>query len=136
MPTLLEGIAARIAFVHARRTYRRFLESLRRVDATQQRVLERVLSLTGGSDFGRRHGLASVHSLGELKRAVPLTRYEDLRPYIDRLRQGDMSALFSPGQRLLMFATSSGTTARPKFIPVTPEFVRDYRRGWNTFGLK
>jgi len=136
MPTLFERIAARIAFVHARRTYQRFLESLRRVDATQQRVLERVLSLTGRSGFGRRHGLASVRSLGELKRAAPLTRYEDLRPYIDRLRQGDMSALFSPGQRLLMFATSSGTTARPKFIPVTPEFVRDYRRGWNTFGLK
>jgi hypothetical protein len=136
MPTLFERVAARIAFVHARRTYRRFLESLRCVDTVQQRVLKRVLGLTRGSDFGRRHGLASVRSLSELQRAVPLTRYEDLRPYVDRLCQGDASALFSPGQRLLMFATSSGTTARPKLIPVTPEFVRDYRRGWNTFGLK
>ena len=44
--------------------------------------------------------------------------------------------LLAPGEHLHMFATSSGTTAKQKLIPVTTEFVRQYRRGWNTFGLK
>jgi hypothetical protein len=35
-----------------------------------------------------------------------------------------------------MFALSSGTTAEPKYIPVTDEFLREYRRGWNAFGIK
>jgi hypothetical protein len=95
-----------------------------------------VLRLSAGSDFARRHGLARVRSLADLQRAVPLGTYEDFRPYIDRLCNGQTTALFAPRTPLLMFATSSGTTALPKRIPVTPDFVEDYRRGWNTFGLR
>lgn len=136
MPTLLERIAARLAFWHARGVYTRLLSSLREVDAVQGRVLRSVLARVAASDYGRRYGLRSVRCPEDLKRAAPLVTYEDIRPEIDRLRAGDMAALFSPGERLEMFATSSGTTARPKFIPVTSEFVRQYRRGWNAFGLK
>lgn len=136
MPTLLEHLAARLAYWHARGAYTRFRRSLRAVEATQQRVLRRVLPLVADSEFGRRHGLVRVRTPTDLKRAVPLATYESYRPIIDRVADGDPRALFSPGQRVLMFATSSGTTAEPKRIPVTPAFVQDYRRGWNTFGLK
>jgi hypothetical protein len=34
-----------------------------------------------------------------------------------------------------MFSQTSGTTGRPKNIPVTPRFLADIRRGWNIFGL-
>lgn len=136
MPTLLERLAARFAYLHAQRVYRRFLHSLHAVDAEQQRVLNRVCGLVADGDFGRRHSLHAVRTLADLRRAVPIAGYEAFRPYIDRLCAGDTAAMFSPRQRILMFATSSGTTAEPKRIPVTPAFVADYRRGWNTFGLK
>ncbi len=136
MPTLLEHVAARLAYWHARRVYARFLHALAHVEAEQQQALHRLLPLVGDSEFGRRHGLPSVRTPMDLQHAVPLLSYEDYRPYIDRLCDGDRGALFSPRQRILMFATTSGTTAQPKRIPVTPAFVRDYRRGWNTFGLK
>ncbi|MFQ5807722.1 MAG: GH3 auxin-responsive promoter family protein, partial [Phycisphaerae bacterium] len=136
MATLFERIAARLAYWHANRVYGRFLDALRNVDAVQNRVLQDVLSRMAGSDYSRRHGLGSVRSPEDLKRAAPLVTYEDLRPYIDRVCAGETAALFSSGERLQMFATSSGTTALRKLIPVTTEFVRQYRRGWNTFGLK
>lgn len=136
MPSLIEHIAARIAFVHASGVYGRFVRSLRRVEREQQRALERALRVVAESDFGRRHALRAVRRPADLKRALPLVRYEDLRPYVERVWAGDTQALLSPRQRILMFATSSGTTAKPKLIPVTPQFVGDYRRGWNTFGLK
>ncbi len=136
MPTLFERIAARFAYWHAKRVYESFLNTLRRVDAAQNRALQSVLSRLAGSDYGRRHALASVRSPDDLKHAAPLITYEDLHPYIERLCAGQTSALFSAGERLHMFATSSGTTAQQKLIPVTSEFVRQYRRGWNTFGLK
>jgi hypothetical protein len=136
MPSLLERVAARLAFWHAKRVYSRFLQSLQNVDAVQNRVLSDVLSRVASSDYGREHGLASVHSIDDLKHAAPLVTYEDLRPYVDRMCAGKNTALIAPGEQVLMFATSSGTTARQKLIPVTPEFVRQYRRGWNTFGLK
>lgn len=136
MPSLIEHFAARIAFVHAGRVYGRFVEALRHVEQNQQHALKRTLSLVNGSSFGRRYELRRVRSPADLRRAVPLMTYEDFRPYIERVWDGEIAALFSPRQRLLMFATSSGTTAKPKLVPVTPDFVCDYRRGWNTFGLK
>jgi hypothetical protein len=136
MPTLFEHLAAKLAYVHARRTYARFTRALQNVDAAQQRALGRVRALVADSDFGRRYDLPSVRTPDDLVRAVPLLSYDDYRPYVDRLCAGDLRALFAPGQRIAMFATSSGTTAEPKRIPVTPAFVEDYRRGWNTFGLK
>ena len=35
-----------------------------------------------------------------------------------------------------MFAMTSGTTAARKYIPVTDQYLADYRRGWNIWGLK
>jgi hypothetical protein len=35
-----------------------------------------------------------------------------------------------------MFALTSGTTATRKYIPVTPQYLADYKRGWNLWGLK
>lgn len=136
MPSLLEHAAARLAYLHARGVYARFRRSLEHPDAAQERVLRRVLAVIRTSDYARRHGLDRVRTLADLRRAAPLADYETYRPFIDRLCAGDTQALLAPGQRILMFATSSGTTAAPKRIPVTRAFVDDYRRGWNTFGLK
>lgn len=133
---LLEKLAARVAYWHASGIYRRFQRALQQPGAVQQRVLRRVLRLVGESEFGRRHGLRRVATLDDLRRAVPLRTYADYHAYIERVGAGETAALFSPGTRVHMFATSSGTTAVPKHIPVTGEFIADYRRGWNTFGLK
>lgn len=132
----LDRIAARLAFVHARRVFGRFERALRDVAGSQQRALRDVLNTVGGSDFARRHGLDRVRSVDDLRQAAPIATYEDLRATIDRVYAGEVGALFAPGTRVRMFATSSGTTAARKLIPVTDAFVRDYRRGWNTFGLK
>ncbi|MBN2447409.1 MAG: GH3 auxin-responsive promoter family protein [Phycisphaerae bacterium] len=131
-----EHFAARIGFLHARRVSRRFLDCLRDTPAAQERALHRALALVTPSAFGRKHGLDRVRNRANLRAALPLATYEDFRPYIDRVAAGDTDALFAPRQRIEMFATSSGTTAKRKLVPVTPEFVDDYRRGWNTFGLK
>ncbi len=136
MPSLVQRAAARLGIWHARRVYEHFLNAVQDVSRHQQVALQRAVRLVRDSDFGRRHGLGRVHDLAALRRALPLQTYEDYRPWVDRLCDGDVGALFAPRQRILMFATSSGTTALPKRIPVTPEFVADYRRGWNTFGLK
>lgn len=136
MPSLLEHLAARVGFWHASRVARRFQQAVSNPDAAQRIALNRALQLIATSAFGQRHGLTKVRTPAQLRRALPLQAYEDLRPAIDRVCDGDVSALFRPNQRIVMFATSSGTTALPKRIPVTPAFIDDYRRGWNTFGLK
>lgn len=132
----LKTIQTHIAYWHARGVFSRFRRGLLDVSSTQARTLQRVLRLVSPSDYGRRLGLERVRTPAEFARAAPLVSYEDLRPVIEEVMAGRSEALFARGTRLHMFATSSGTTAKSKFIPVTTEFIRDYRRGWNTFGLK
>jgi hypothetical protein len=65
---------------------------------------------------------------------VPILTYDDHQPYITRVLNGDKSALFSRGTRILMFAMTSGTTGQPKRLPITAELFREYRAGWRIWG--
>lgn len=136
MPTLIERILARVAFHHARRTFRNFERACADIERAQQHALQRALEQVRGSRFWNEHRLTAVRTPADLKSALPLHTYEDLRPVLERVADGDVAALLARRAAPRMFATSSGTTARTKLIPVTPAFIADYRRGWNTFGLK
>ncbi|HMQ15155.1 MAG TPA: GH3 auxin-responsive promoter family protein [Phycisphaerae bacterium] len=136
MASWLEHCAARLAAWHAARVQAAFLRSVQDTRAAQGAALARALKVVRGSDFARRLSLDRVRAPDELRRAVPLQRYDDLAPHVERLAAGEPQALLARGRRLLMLATTSGTTARQKLIPVTDAFAQDYRRGWNVFGLK
>jgi hypothetical protein len=102
--------------------------------ATQEALLRRILARQARTAFARDHGFATIRSVADFRRQVPVAPYEYIAPYIDRVRKGEESALLS--DRPLMFALTSGTTAARKFIPVTPSYLEDYRRLWNVWGLK
>jgi hypothetical protein len=114
----------------------RFVHKTARSREVQQDVLFTKLRRHADSQFGRDHGFGEIHTLADFRRRVPLTTYEYYHPYIERLKRGDLSAMFGPGTKLLMFALTSGTTAEAKFIPVTEESFKQYRKGWNLWGLR
>lgn len=87
--------------------------------ATQAAVLENLLEKGRQTAFGKDHKLDQVRSHAELTQAVPLRDYEDLKPYIDRVIQGEQSVLW-PG-RPLYYAKTSGTTSGIKYIPITKD---------------
>lgn len=132
----LDQIIARLAWLHADRVYHTFVKALRNPAPVEARSLRTALEQVRGSEFARQHKLETVRNREDLRKALPLVTYEDLRAYIDREAAGERGTLLNPRVPIAMFATSSGTTDRRKLIPVTPAFVNDYRRGWNTFGLK
>lgn len=118
------------------RALRRFERDARATAEVQRRVLLELLRRNAESDFGREHGFISVRGIDDYRRRTPIRDHAHLSPWLDRVEAGQTQALFAPGERVLMFALSSGSTNRPKMIPVTPEFVRHYRRGWQLFGYK
>ncbi|MBI5759462.1 MAG: GH3 auxin-responsive promoter family protein, partial [Planctomycetales bacterium] len=119
-----------------RRQVARFLAQTEHCRDTQHRVLRELLALNGATDFGREHGLDSVTTVAEFRQRLPITNYEYFRPYIERLKRGERSALLGDRNRLLMFTLTSGTTAESKFIPITARFMSDYRRGWTIWGIR
>ena len=66
---------------------------------------------------------------------MPVTDYAYYRAYIERLKQGEITAMFGPQTKVLMLALTSGTTDKCKFVPITQEFFDEYRHGWNLWGV-
>ncbi len=102
----------------------------------QHEVLFAKIRRHADSDFGREHRFSDIRSLSDFRRQVPLTTYEYYRPYVERLKKGDLRAMLGSGTRLFMFALTSGTTGDSKFIPVTRDFFDEYREGWNLWGVR
>lgn len=119
-----------------RRESQRFLLATQNCQQTQRDVLRRLLALNAESRFSREHGLTANLTAQEFRSRLPICDFEYFRPYIERLKVGDTQALLGPENRLLMFTLSSGTTSDSKFIPVTTQFLSDYRRGWQIWGVQ
>ncbi len=120
---------------HASQQAKAFFRACRRTRKAQNELLEQLMLASAGSDFGNDHGFAKVRSYEDFVSAVDVGDYEARRPYLDRVFEGKPEALFAPGTEILMYAVTSGTTGKPKHIPVTARFLAEYTRGWNVFGL-
>lgn len=114
---------------------RRFMASCRDAGQVQKNLLMARLARHADSSFGRDHHFGQIQTEADYRRQVPIRDYEGHEPYIDRVRNGDIQALFGPKTEVLMFALTSGTTNRPKTIPVTRESLQNYRDGWTNWGI-
>ncbi|MCA9773029.1 MAG: GH3 auxin-responsive promoter family protein, partial [Myxococcales bacterium] len=94
--------------------------------AAQELVLRRITRRNASSEFGRKHGFDRIDSITAWRDAVPLADYETFAPAIERIRGGEQGILTR--DRVTFFGQSSGTTGRPKFIPITDRFVAEVQR--------
>jgi hypothetical protein len=77
------------------------------------------------TEFGREHRLGEVKSYEDFKARVPLRKYADFEPYIDRMKAGERDILW-PGL-ISYFGCSSGTShtaAKNKFLPISWQQIR------------
>jgi hypothetical protein len=125
----------RLVGVPVRRQLARFERITHKPQQMQEELLARILARQARTQFGRDHHFDSIRRLGDFRRQVPVADYDYYEPYIARMRQGQFEALVA-GERVLMFAMTSGTTAARKYVPVTPRYLEAYRRGWNVWGMK
>ena len=87
---------------------------------TQQETLYKLLAKAAGTEWGQKYDYSSITSAGDFRERVPVQTYEDLIPYVDRLRKGEANLLW-PGE-IKWFAKSSGTTStKSKFIPMSAD---------------
>lgn len=70
------------------------------------------------TEWGRDYDYKSIRTIDHYAERVPISTYEDLKPYIDRLRNGEQNLLWP--EEIKWFAKSSGTTSsKSKYIPVS-----------------
>jgi hypothetical protein len=92
--------------------------------ASQREVLQDLVTSAQYTEFGRKYNFSSLFSTRDFKRAVPIHEYDDLKPYIQRMMDGEENILWNTPIR--WFAKSSGTTSdKSKFIPISEESLED-----------
>jgi hypothetical protein len=97
---------------------------------TQQETLYQLLAKAASTEWGKKHDYSSITSIKDYQSRFPVQTYEDIIPYVERLRKGEANLLW-PGE-IKWFAKSSGTTStKSKFIPMSCESLEDchYRAG-------
>ncbi len=91
--------------------------------AVQREVLQELVTAAQYTEFGRKYNFSKLFSLREFKKKVPIHEYNDLKPYIERMMNGEENILWNTP--VTWFAKSSGTTsAKSKFIPISEESLQ------------
>ena len=90
----------------------------------QNELLTRLISSAKSTSWGTQYKYKKIKNLDDYKDSVPVSDYEDLKPYIYRLKAGEKNLLW-PGE-IKWFAKSSGTTSdKSKFIPLSKEALEE-----------
>ena len=91
---------------------------------TQKEALFLLLAKAASTEWGKKFSYSSIKTISEYQSRFPVQTYEDIIPYVDRLRKGETNLLW-PGETK-WFAKSSGTTCtKSKFIPMSSEALED-----------
>ncbi|XP_010277152.1 PREDICTED: probable indole-3-acetic acid-amido synthetase GH3.1 [Nelumbo nucifera] len=97
------------------------LDMTKNADSVQQKVLAEILAQNAETEYLRRYQLGGSTDRDTFKSKVPVVTYEDLQPEIQRIANGDRSAILS-AHPISEFLTSSGTSAgERKLMPTIQE---------------
>lgn len=102
----------------------------------QEEWLRRLIHQGKTTEWGKKYDYKSIQSYDTFAERVPVNSYEDLQPYIDRLRQGEQNILWP--EEIKWFAKSSGTSSgKSKFIPVSNSALEEchFRGGKDMLSL-
>jgi hypothetical protein len=89
----------------------------------QEAVLHRLLLDYAKTVYGADHGADQIETVADYRRAFPVKTYEEIKPTIDQVMQGDIGALL--WEPPVGWAITRGTTkGESKFIPMTSTDLR------------
>jgi hypothetical protein len=90
----------------------------------QAEQFKKLIQTAQHTEWGKKYHYSSITSVKDFAERVPVSAYEDIFPYIDRMMKGEENILWP--SEIKWFAKSSGTTnARSKFIPVSTEALEE-----------
>jgi GH3 auxin-responsive promoter len=95
--------------------------------ATAQAALLRwLLRANASSAYGRKFGFSRIRTAREFQSAIPVVGYDDLEPWIERIKAGEERVLTD--ETVLMLEKTSGSSTAAKYIPYTSTLRRQFQR--------
>jgi sterol desaturase/sphingolipid hydroxylase (fatty acid hydroxylase superfamily) len=119
---LLLNSLMRLKMYVNRSKVQRYLDQSKDVQGVQERLLLQLIEQNKHTAFGKAHHFDSIKNYDDFSKNVPVAEYENLRPWIEeQAAKLDEPILMS--DRIEMFNQTSGSTAKPKMIPVTKQVM-------------
>lgn len=123
VPNFLLGIAGGIQYLKLKKASKTCAK-------TQAATLRQICEYAKDSEYGKEHGFAHVleaatdeELIKRYQQAVMPSNYEDFRPYVNKMKEGSADVLFQG--RPLLYATTSGATGEPKWIPISEAYLNN-----------
>lgn len=124
---MIENLLVRGRMFAIRHTHwRNLIKAAKAPLAAQENVLLAILRNNSGTQYGSIHNFNSISSYQQFVQQVPIVTYETLRPYIETQRRSGSPALTASAP--VMYATTSGTTGEPKYVPIIRAELQQQKR--------
>lgn len=92
--------------------------------ADQESILKDLVKTGRSTEFGKDHHLEKVSAYDEFKAAVPIRDYEQLKGYIEKIKEGKHNILWKG--KPIYLAKTSGTTSGVKYIPISKDSISNH----------
>lgn len=118
------GLKSKAAKPFAQYIYKKLEKDALKATAFQATIRQQLVTTGATTLFGKDHHFQDVHTYEDFKQAVPVKDYEGIRPYIEKIKQGEKDILWRGLP--IYFAETSGTTSGVKFIPITKDSISNH----------
>ena len=78
------------------------------------------------TEYGKKYNFSDISDYEEYAEKVPMVSYDEIEPYIERLKKGEQNLLWP--SKIQNFAVSAGTTGKGKHIPLSEDRLRSDQR--------
>lgn len=92
--------------------------------ADQENIMKMLVRTGKTTEFGKEAKIDQVNSYEEFRQAVTIRDYEQLKPWIEKIKQGKHNVLWKG--KPIYFAKTSGTTSGTKYIPITKDSIPNH----------
>lgn len=116
---MLNFLKKNAALVWAKKHVQKAEEFKKNGVKNQEKLLLSLVETAQKTLFGRTHTFETIKSVKDFQEKVPVADYEDLKPYIEKVKRGQRDILWIETPEY--FAKTSGTTSGSKYIPISKE---------------
>lgn len=107
------------ALIWAKKHVQKAEDFKKNAEENQEKLLLSLVDHAKKTLFGRTHHFESIRSVQDFQQNVPIADYENLKPYIEKVKRGQRDILWTETPEY--FAKTSGTTSGSKYIPISKE---------------
>ena len=116
---MLNFLKKNAALIWAKKHVQKAEEFKKNAEKNQEELLLSLLNTAKKTLFGRTYDFENIKSVKDFQEKVPVADYEDLKPYIEKVKRGQKDILWIETPEY--FAKTSGTTSGSKYIPISKE---------------